>query len=151
MRKFTNLFASTILVCSFSIFSCNEKEEKAVEGTTENSYQSSPTPSQNNSSNYVEGEEDNERTSEVDEQESNGCKYKDGTHSATVDYFNPETGFSNKYSLDVEVEDCQVVQINFPNGGWLDSDHINPEQLDDDGNCTIEGDEGRTYEIQIND
>ena len=151
MINYTNVLSTAILLCSFTNLSCNEHKETLENKTTESNYNSSPSPSKNNSSNYVEREEDNERTSSVNEEESNGCKYEDGTHSATVNYYNPETGFSNTYTLDVEVEDCQVIQINFPNGGWLDSDHINPEELDDSGNCTIEGDEGRTYEIQIDD
>lgn len=78
-----------------------------------------------------------------------GCEFEDGTHSATVDYYNPETGYSQTYTLDVDVENCEVVQINFPNGGWLDSDHITPAEVDENGSCIIEGEEGRTYEIQI--
>jgi len=81
--------------------------------------------------------------------DSNDCSFEDGTHSATVDYTNDETGYSQTYTLDVEVENCEVVQINFPNGGWLDSDHITPSEIDEDGSCTIEGEEGKTYVIQI--
>ena len=91
-------------------------------------------------------------TEEVSEEESDfgsGCVVEDGTYSATVDYYNPETGYSQTYSLDVEVESCEVVQIDFPNGGWLDSDHISPAELDDNGRCTVDGEEGRSYDIQI--
>ena len=150
MRNYTNTLTSAIFTCSIVFFSCNEKEKEIQSGTTENSYQSSPSSSQS-SRNYVEIEENNERSDSENDQESNRCKYMDGTHSATINYYNPETGFSNTYTLDVEVEDCQVIQINFPNGGWLDSDHINSEELDENGTCTIEGDEGRTYGIQIDD
>ena len=90
-----------------------------------------------------------ENTESEDSSDNNGCKFEDGTHSATVDYYNPETGYSQTYSLDVEIENCEVVQINFPKGGWLDSDHINPAELNEDGSCTIDGEEGKTYEIQI--
>ena len=76
-------------------------------------------------------------------------KYPDGTYSADVDYYNPETGHSATYSLTVEVQDCQVVQINFSNGGWIDSDHISPGDLDDSGRATIDGEEGKTFEVQI--
>lgn len=77
------------------------------------------------------------------------CDFEDGIHRATVDYYNPDTDFSNTYMLDVEVEDCQVVKIEFPKGGWLDSDHIEPTEIENDGSCSIEDDEGRTYSIQI--
>jgi len=60
-------------------------------------------------------------------------------------------GYRQSYTLDVEVEDGEVKQINFPNGGWLDSDHISPEEIDENGNCYIEGENGKTYEIEIED
>lgn len=78
----------------------------------------------------------------------NLCGYEDGTYSATVEYYNPDTDYSNTYSLDVKVEGCEVVQINFPKGGWLDSDHITPAVLED-GKCTIEDENGRTYEVEL--
>ena len=80
---------------------------------------------------------------------NDGCRFEDGTHSATVDYSNSETGYNQTYTLDVEVENCEVVQINFPRGGWLDSDNITPGELEEDGSCTIVCEEGKTYEIQI--
>ncbi|RZK12923.1 MAG: hypothetical protein EOO46_01425 [Flavobacterium sp.] len=77
------------------------------------------------------------------------CEYEDGLHPATVDYYNPETGREKTYSLEVEVEDCEVITIYFPKGGWLDSDHLYPEQLDRDGSATLEDDRGRTFDVQI--
>ena len=74
---------------------------------------------------------------------------EDGTYSATVDYYNPDTGYSNTYTLDVEVEDNLVVQIDFPNDGYLDDTHIEPQELNKDGHCSIEDDEGRTFDIQL--
>ena len=97
--------------------------------------------------NYETSTPDNTESEKASDE--NGCKFEDGTHSATVDYTNSETGYSQTYTLDVEVENCEVVQINFPRGGWLDSDHITPAELEEDGSCTIEGDDGKTYEIQI--
>jgi hypothetical protein len=87
----------------------------------------------------------------VDESEAESeCEYDDGTHSASVDYYNPETGQSATYDLEVEIQNCEVTMINFPNGGWLDTDHISPTALDDEGNATIEDDRGRTWEIHLN-
>lgn len=77
------------------------------------------------------------------------CKYEDGTYSATVDYNNSETGYSATYSLDVEVQDCQIVQINFPNDGYLDDDHISYADIEEDGSASVTGEDGKTYEIQI--
>jgi hypothetical protein len=75
--------------------------------------------------------------------------YEDGTYSATVYYNNPETSYSATYTLDVEVEDNEVTVIYFPNDGYLDEDHIWPAELDGDGYVLIDGEEGKTYEIQI--
>ncbi|MBI2274711.1 MAG: hypothetical protein HYU70_13010 [Bacteroidetes bacterium] len=84
-----------------------------------------------------------------DDDDSGSCKWEDGTYSATVDYYNPETDFSNTYTLDVVVEDCQVIQINFPAGGWLDEDHISPADIDTDGDASVEGEDGKTYEVHL--
>ena len=98
---------------------------------------------------YKSANELEEETEERSEEAENDCKYEDGTHSATVDYFNPETGHIATYDLEVEVEDCEVTQINFPKGGWMDDDHIAPTALNEDGKATIEDDQGRTWEIQL--
>ena len=77
------------------------------------------------------------------------CGYEDGTYQATVVYKNSKTGYSTTYTLDVEVEDCQVVQINFPNGGHLDSDHILSGELDESGSASIKGEIGKSYEVHL--
>ena len=82
---------------------------------------------------------------------NNNCNFKNDTYSATVDYNNPETNYSNTYTLEVDVEDCQVVKIYFPNEGWLDEDHISGADIDYDGNATVEGEDGKTYEVHIED
>lgn len=104
----------------------------------------------NNTRNTDDSENSTQENSESKESyDDNGCKFEDGTHSATVDYYNPETGYSQTYTLDVEVENCEVVQINFPKGGWLDLDHISPAELDENSTCTIDGEEGKTYKVKI--
>ena len=70
---------------------------------------------------------------------------EDGSYSASVDYYNPATGWSNTYDLDVEVEDGRVTEIQFPNGGWISAD----EELDEDGNATVYDDEGREYSVHV--
>lgn len=130
----TNIFI--VISLTAILTSCSSKSEKQNDNYSSSIYES-------NSSNYSDEEENNEYSS------NSGCKFDDGTYSATVDYYNPETGYSQTYTLDVEVEDCEVVRIDFPNGGWLDSDHITPAELDEDGTCTVYGEDGKTYEIQI--
>ena len=81
--------------------------------------------------------------------ETSGCSLDDGTYAATVNYNNSETGYSATYTLDVDVEDCRVVQINFPNDGYLDEDHISSSDIDENGNASVDGENGKTYEISI--
>lgn len=77
------------------------------------------------------------------------CKFDDGEHYASIDYYNPETGHRATYDLSVEVEDCEVTQINFNNGGWLDDSHISPTEIDEDGEASVTDDRGREFEIHI--
>jgi len=132
--------SNALLISIFLFFSCSSNSDR------------NPSREKNNSeSYYYSGEDDNEQSEDIDEYESYGsyCKFNDGTYSATVDYYNSRTGYSATYTLDVEVEDCQVVQINFPNGGWVDEDHIDYADLDENGFATVHGENGKQYEVQI--
>lgn len=93
---------------------------------------------------------DYENNSDVNNETSN-CDIDDGTHSATVDYYNPKTGYSNTYTLDVEVEDCQVTTIYFDNGGYLDDSHIDAANINANGDASVEDDIGRSYDVHIDD
>lgn len=125
-------FIPSILAIIFLFNSCTSEPE---------SNQDSNSTGYSNSSNEEDEEESSENVS--------GCKFDDGTYSATVEYYNPETDYSATYTLDVEVQDCQIIQINFPNNGYLDEDHISYADIDEDGNATVYGEDGKTYEIQI--
>lgn len=135
----------------FTIFSCSSKSEKESENnsSTQSNYSNNDENSFQSSSSNYSNQEYSEESGEENNEYSNGCKFEDGTYSATVDYNNPETGYSATYTLDVEVQDCQIVQINFPNDGYLDEDHISYADIDEDGNATVDGEDGKTYEIQI--
>jgi hypothetical protein len=140
------LIASIILSCGSG--SNNEENEThretpSTENNSYNSFDSDNSTSQNNMDSELDFEDS-------EEEDLFGCKFPDGNYSADVDYYNPETGHFASYSLTVEVQDCQVVQINFPNGGWIDSDHISPEDLDDSGRASIDGEDGKTFDVQIN-
>ena len=56
-------------------------------------------------------------------------EYEDGTYCATVDYYNPNTGNSNSYVLNVEIENDELITIYWPNGGWLDESHFSFENI----------------------
>jgi hypothetical protein len=131
--------------CSIRRSSDETKQPVSTEQTDLDTNEvSGESPSFSTDSEYSDGTDD-----ELTDESSEGSEVEDGTHSATVYYNNPQTGYSATYTLDVEVEDGQVVQIDFPNGGYIDSDHITPEVLNSDGECTIYGDDGKTYVIHI--
>ena len=137
---------SYLVIVLFLITSCNSKSSKNnSDESLKNSYSTEQESSEEETS-Y--GTDEIENVEELEENNS-GCKFEDGNYSATVDYNNPETGYSATYTLDVEVQDCQVVQINFPNDGYLDEDHISYEDIDEDGRASVDGEDGKTYEIQI--
>jgi hypothetical protein len=124
-----------LLITPLLFFACSGNSGKSQEiSSPPSSYSSSP------------ADETNEEEADND---TSGCKFEDGTHSASVNYHNSRTGYSTTYTLDVEVQDCQIVQINFPNGGHLDEDHISAADLDEDGNASVEGEDGKSFEIQI--
>lgn len=75
--------------------------------------------------------------------------YPDNTYCADIEYYNPHTGTRNTYSLNIEVENNEVTVIHWPNGGWLDSTHFSPEELDDSGSCSFSSYDGKHYNIQI--
>jgi hypothetical protein len=128
------------LFCALILLSCSNNSTKEAE--KENPIRQYKSSSSNSSSD--DNEENNDASSR-----NNNCNFKNDTYSATVDYNNPETNFSNTYTLEVEVEDCQIIKIYFPKGGWLDEDHISAADIDDGGNATVEGEDGKTYEIHI--
>ena len=139
------------LIIILSLNACSSESEKHIEeksssqnNTSSRSYESK----ESNTSNYS-FEEVSEKNSNDIVNYSSGCKFEDGTYSGTVDYNNSETGYSATYTLDLEVHDCQVIQINFPNDGYLDSDHISSADIDENGNAFVDGEDGKTYEIQI--
>ena len=74
--------------------------------------------------------------------------YPDGTYCAEVEYYNYSTGTRNSYDLDVEVENGDLVQIDWPNGGWLDSTHFTPENIST-GEVSFRSDNGYNYTVTL--
>lgn len=120
MRRLKNHLTFTLLVVSL-LFSCSESNDS----------------------------DDDTNTETVHSDSSDSCGLDDDTYSATVEYNNPSTSYSATYTLDVEVKDCQVTQIDFPNGGYLDEHHITAADIDDNGDATVEGEDGKTYQVHI--
>jgi hypothetical protein len=128
-----------ILICiSLLLFSCGSNTDKHSTQNPSESY--SADNSHNDNDESSNNDNDNEGSLE---------KYPDGTYCAEVQYRNPHTGTHSTYTLTVEVESNEVTQINFPNGGWMDQDHFNGADLDDEGNASFNSDKGYDYEIQI--
>lgn len=137
---YTALFALLIFSCSSN--ATTQKETDNYEPTTNSTH------STYSSRRYEKDNEDND-DDEINSSNGSGCKFEDGTYSAAIDYNNSTTGYYQTYTLNVEVQDCQVIEIDFPKGGWLDEDHISPADLDEDGNADVDGEDGKTYEIHI--
>lgn len=85
----------------------------------------------------------------ISEDESEDGEYSDGTWCADVEYYNPNTGTNNTYNLDVEVLDGELVEISWPNGGWLDESHFLAEDITD-GECSFTSDKGYEYRVTLN-
>lgn len=87
----------------------------------------------------------NSDDTESDEPEDS---YPDDVYCADVEYHNPHSGASSSYTLTIEVENHEIVKINFPSG-WLDIDQFDAAELGDDGNASFTSDRGYEYEVQI--
>lgn len=104
---------------------------------------------ENSHSRYVDERENAFDRQQNEETRSRPCGFDDGSHAANVDYYNSSTGYRASYDLEVEIADCAVIVIYFSNGGRLDNSHIDPADLDEDGNAIVEDDRGRVYEIHV--
>lgn len=96
----------------------------------------------------TESSEDSEEVSTTTDENGNE-DYPDGTYCADIDYYNPDTGTRSTYTLNVEVESHEVTVIQWSNGGWLDSTHFSPEELDGSGSCSFTTYDGKQYNVQI--
>src|SRR6202040_2812308 len=121
--------STIVLFASFIFTSCHQAEKEGGKKAHTEEPRSANT-----------GENDN----------NDDCGIEDGTQPATVDYSNATTGYSATYSLQAEVENCQVIQIDFNNGGYLDGDHIEPADIDANGDASIDDDRGRHFEVHVN-
>lgn len=126
----------SVFVCSF-LFSCSNKNKNEVE--TENSYSLSE---------YNEEQESDYEEDNTYSYEDNQYGYSDGTYTAEVDYYNPDTGTSSTYTLDVDVENNELVKIHWNNGGWLDDTHFTPVDISD-GDASFTSDRGYEYTVRL--
>jgi hypothetical protein len=143
------------LLLSIIFIKCKEpaksKSDETVQpsdsGTPElSSYPSKTDPTTIDDEDNSDDEDDNNEENNI----KSSNRIEDGSYTATVNYFNPGTNYSATYTLSIEVSDGQVVQINFPNDGYLDDDHISAADIDENGDASVEGEDGKTYEVHIN-
>ena len=98
---------------------------------------------------YSPNETYSERDIDGDDFDDEGnYEYEDGTYCAIVDYYNPNTGTSSSYTLNVEIESDELIIIYWPNGGWLDESHFSPEDISN-GSCDLISDKGYEYIVTI--
>lgn len=88
------------------------------------------------------------RTAKSNFFESSSEEYPDGEYCAEIDYYNPDTGTSSTYNLSVEIENGELVKIEWSNGGWLDDSHFSPPDITD-GTASFEDDRGREFEVKL--
>jgi hypothetical protein len=72
----------------------------------------------------------------------------DGEYCAEVEYSNPNTGTNATYQLNVTIEDDYLIEISWPNGGWLDQDHFSSTNIED-GDCFFTSDKGYEYTVTV--
>src|ERR1044072_2494242 len=60
--------------------------------------------------------ESNSLNSGTGNEEQNG-EYQDGTYCAEVEYYYSKTGTNSTYTLNVDIENGELVKIYWPNGG----------------------------------
>lgn len=74
--------------------------------------------------------------------------YPDGTYCAEIDYYYSETQTSSTYTLLVEIENNELIEIHWPNGGWLDNSHFTPPDISS-GEASFTSDRGVDYTVKI--
>ncbi|CAC9976793.1 hypothetical protein [Flavobacterium panici] len=74
--------------------------------------------------------------------------YSDGTYCAEIDYYYSETGTNSTYILLVEIENNELIEIHWPNGGWLDNSHFTPPDISS-GEASFTSDRGVDYTVKI--
>lgn len=84
--------------------------------------------------------------SQIEDEAREDGSFEDGKYCAEVQYYNPSTGTRNTYDLDVEVAGGALTVIHWPNNGWLDNSHFNPEDITD-GISVFHSDKGYEYTV----
>lgn len=98
---------------------------------------------------FASCKQDNSKPNSLDsETEQTSEEYQDGEYCAEVSYYNPNTGKETDYTLTVEVENGELIKIQWSNGGWLDSSHFTIPDISH-GFATFTDDKGREFEVKL--
>ncbi len=139
-------FYFALFMAFFLVTACGTKE-KPNKNKPDSSFED-----QNNENAYVKHSSDidielndNEHVASVSIEKTNNY---DGDYCADITYYNPNTGTHSEYRLIVEVQDNNLIKINFPQG-WMDEDEFGNEELDEDGFVEFDSNAGYHYTVQI--
>ena len=72
----------------------------------------------------------------------------EGEFCADIKYFNPKTGTESEYTLLVVVEEDLLIEIKWPNGGWLDTTYFAPVDIST-GIASFTTYDGKQYVITL--
>ncbi len=89
-----------------------------------------------------------EEIEEEDDSTEDVYGYKDGIYCAEVEYYYSKTGTKSNYTLHVEIYNNDLIKIFWPNGGWLDNSHFNPQSISS-GKVDFSSFEGVDYTVTI--
>jgi len=79
--------------------------------------------------------------------------FPSGEYIAEVTYINEKTRHEADYTLNVQIKDSYVIRIDFPDGGYIDSDDFDPVLLDEHGYTvyyfSLRDDNDKVYNVHI--
>ena len=74
--------------------------------------------------------------------------YPNGIYDAIIHVYNPNTKHNATYTLEVELENEELIKIYWNNGGWLDDSHFSPVDISEDSASFID-DRGYRYSVEL--
>lgn len=75
--------------------------------------------------------------------------YPNGIYDAIIHVYNPNTKHNATYTLEVEVENEELIKIYWNNGGWLDDSHFSPVDISEEGSASFTDDRGYRYSVEL--
>jgi len=80
---------------------------------------------------------------------TSACSYKNGNYAATIDYFNLQTKAEETFHAEVEIENCNIVEIKFRGENKMNESIILPAELENNGQVTTEDSGDGIYMIRL--